>query len=125
MMEKYEMQINKDKLVSSKTALAMHELRIYIPSLFWYDKLGGLHTEKNGCYSPYYMCGCPTLLECLQYLSKERTIDFKPRKQERGYKMVAQRGKHIFYNSKKEDKFFATLEEALEVAAQKCLDDLY
>lgn len=41
------MQINKDKLVSSKTALAMHELRIYIPSLFWYDKLGGLHTEKT------------------------------------------------------------------------------
>ena len=74
MMKKYEMQINKDKLVSSKTALAMHELRIYIPSLFWYDKLGGLHTEKNGCYSPYYMCGCPTLLECLQYLKKELLI---------------------------------------------------
>ena len=124
-MKKYEMQINKDKLVSSKTALAMHELRIYIPSLFWYDKLGGLHTEKKRLLFSLLYVWLPDLVGVLQYLSKERTIDFKPRKQERGYKMVAQRGKHIFYNSKKEDKFFATLEEALEVAAQKCLDDLY
>ena len=124
-MKKYEMQIRKDTLVNSRTALAMHELRIYILGSFWYDNLGGLHTEENGCHAPGYMCGCPTLLECIHYLSYEMSIAFKPRKQERGYKVVAQRGKHIFYNSKKEDKFFATLEEALEVAAQECLNDLY
>ena len=67
-MENLFTQINKERLVDSNTALMMKELYYYALCEYWYDKLDRLHTDTKERNTPMYMCECPTLAACIQWI---------------------------------------------------------
>lgn len=67
-MENLITQINKERLVNSDTALMMKELYYYVPCEYWYDKQDRLRTDIEGRNTPMYMCECPTLAACIQWM---------------------------------------------------------
>ena len=73
-MENLISQINKEFLVSSETALMMKELYYYAPCKYWYDKLDRLRHDTEGRNTPMYMCECPTLAECIQWIVDSTNI---------------------------------------------------
>ena len=75
-MENLITQINKERLVNSDTALMMKELYYYVPCEYWYDKQDRLRTDIEGRNTPMYMCECPTLAACIQWMIQTREYTF-------------------------------------------------
>lgn len=125
-MENLILQINKKNLVSSDTALMMKELYYYAPCKYWYDKLGRLHNDTNGRNTPMYMCECPTLAECIQWMIQTHECTFYTERHGDVCDVIVKgNGYYELYNSKSNADVFCSLEEALEKAVQECMEFLY
>ena len=113
-MENLFTQINKERLVDSNTALMMKELYYYALCEYWYDKLDRLHTDTKGRNTPMYMCECPTLAACIQWMIQTREYTFQTEQNGMVWHVVVKAGDYVLYDSESNADSFCCLEEALE-----------
>lgn len=121
-MENLFTQINKERLVDSNTALMMKELYYYALCEYWYDKLDRLHTDTKGRNTPMYMCECPTLAACIQWMIQTREYTFQTEQNGMVWHVVVKAGDYVLYDSESNADSFCCLEEALEKAVQECME---
>ena len=124
-MENLITQINKERLVNSDTALMMKELYYYVPCEYWYDKQDRLRTDIEGRNTPMYMCECPTLAACIQWMIQTREYTFQTEQNVAVWHVVVRAGDYVLYDSESNADAFCCLEEALEKAVQECMELLY
>lgn len=113
-MENLITQINKERLVNSDTALMMKELYYYVPCEYWYDKQDRLRTDIEGRNTPMYMCECPTLAACIQWMIQTREYTFQTEQNVAVWHVVVRAGDYVLYDSESNADAFCCLEEALE-----------
>ena len=121
-MENLFTQINKERLVDSNTALMMKELYYYALCEYWYDKLDRLHTDTKERNTPMYMCECPTLAACIQWMIQTREYTFQTEQNGMVWHVVVKAGDYVLYDSESNADSFCCLEEALEKAVQECME---
>ena len=124
-MENLITQINKERLVNSDTALMMKELYYYVPCEYWYDKQDRLRTDIEGRNTPMYMCECPTLAACIQWMIQTREYTFQTEQNVAVWHVVVRAGDYVLYDSESNADAFCCLEEAWEKAVQECMELLY
>ena len=122
-MENLITQINKERLVNSDTALMMKELYYYVPCEYWYDKQDRLRTDIEGRNTPMYMCECPTLAACIQWMIQTREYTFQTEQNVAVWHVVVRAGDYVLYDSESNADAFCCLEEALEKAVQLLSSD--
>ena len=98
-MENLITQINKERLVNSDTALMMKELYYYVPCEYWYDKQDRLRTDIEGRNTPMYMCECPTLAACIQWMIQTREYTFQTEQNVAVWHVVVRAGDYVLYDS--------------------------
>lgn len=98
-MENLFTQINKERLVDSNTALMMKELYYYALCEYWYDKLDRLHTDTKERNTPMYMCECPTLAACIQWMIQTREYTFQTEQNGMVWHVVVKAGDYVLYDS--------------------------
>lgn len=96
-MENLFTQINKERLVDSNTALMMKELYYYALCEYWYDKLDRLHTDTKERNTPMYMCECPTLAACIQWMIQTREYTFQTEQNGMVWHVVVKAGDYVLY----------------------------
>ena len=96
-MENLITQINKERLVNSDTALMMKELYYYVPCEYWYDKQDRLRTDIEGRNTPMYMCECPTLAACIQWMIQTREYTFQTEQNVAVWHVVVRAGDYVLY----------------------------
>ncbi len=124
-MENLISQINKEILVSSETALMMKELYYYAPCKYWYDKLDRLRHDTEGRNTPMYMCECPTLAECIQWIVQTYEWTFHAEWNGNVCDVIVKGNGYVLYDSKNNTDACCCLEEVLEKAAQESMEFLY
>ncbi len=112
-------------MVNSDTALMMKELYYYVPCEYWYDKQDRLRTDIEGRNTPMYMCECPTLAACIQWMIQTREYTFQTEQNVAVWHVVVRAGDYVLYDSESNADAFCCLEEALEKAVQECMELLY
>ena len=125
-MENLITQINKERLVNSDTALMMKELYYYVPCEYWYDKQDRLRTDIEGRNTPMYMCECPTLAACIQWMIQTREYTFQTEQNVAVWHVVVRAGDYVLYDSESNaDAFLLFGRKHLEKAVQECMELLY
>ena len=104
-MENLITQINKERLVNSDTALMMKELYYYVPCEYWYDKQDRLRTDIEGRNTPMYMCECPTLAACIQWMIQTREYTFQTEQNVAVWHVVVRAGDYVLYDSESNADF--------------------
>ena len=77
-----------------------------------------------GCLA-YYMCECPTLAACIQWMIQTREYTFQTEQNVAVWHVVVRAGDYVLYDSESNADAFCCLEEALEKAVQECMELLY
>lgn len=103
----------------------MKELYYYVPCEYWYDKQDRLRTDIEGRNTPMYMCECPTLAACIQWMIQTREYTFQTEQNVAVWHVVVRAGDYVLYDSESNADAFCCLEEALEKAVQECMELLY
>ena len=107
------------------STLMMKELYYYVPCEYWYDKQDRLRTDIEGRNTPMYMCECPTLAACIQWMIQTREYTFQTEQNVAVWHVVVRAGDYVLYDSESNADAFCCLEEALEKAVQECMELLY
>ncbi|MDB8998744.1 MULTISPECIES: hypothetical protein [Bacteroidales] len=75
--------------------------------------------------TPMYMCECPTLAACIQWMIQTREYTFQTEQNGKVWHVVVRAGDYVLYGSESNADDFCCLEEALEKAVQECMEFLY
>lgn len=89
------------------------------------DKQDRLRTDIEGRNTPMYMCECPTLAACIQWMIQTREYTFQTEQNVAVWHVVVRAGDYVLYDSESNADAFCCLEEALEKAVQECMELLY